>query len=81
MSLYYHYWEIQIYNGIVTLIVNGLLTYKSLLNESEQKGFFLFKVFTDFQYQKVITVPHTNEIRVTLINIVKMIKETASLFT
>lgn len=48
MSLYYHYWEIQIYNGIVTLIVNGLLTYKSLLNESEQKGFSLFKVYTDF---------------------------------
>lgn len=80
MSLYYHYWEVQIYNGIVKLIANGLLTYKFLLNESEQKGFPLFKVFTEFQYQKVITVPHANEIRVSLINLVKMIKETASVF-
>lgn len=40
----------------------------------------MFKVFTEFQYQKVITVPHSNEVRVTLINLIKLIKEIASLF-
>jgi len=63
------------------MVLRGLVTLRVMINKSGDKAFPLFKVSTEFQYQKVITIPHMNEIRVTMINLVKLIKESSSAFT
>lgn len=78
LQIYYHYWEVNIYNALVDMVLRGLVTLKSLTNRSGEQSFPLFKVSTEFQYQKVITIPHLNEIRVTMVNLVKLIKESCS---
>ena len=80
MRMYYFYWERRIYNALIEMITRGLLTFKSLINRKGSRPIPLFRVSTEFQYMKVITVPHINEIRVTMNNLVKRIKDVAGGF-
>ena len=80
MRMYYFYWERRVYNALIEMITRGLLTFKSLINRKRSRPIPLFKVSTEFQYMKVITVPHINEIRVTMNNLVKTIKDVAGGF-
>ena len=60
--------------------MRGLLTFKKMISRVGDKKQPLFKVSTEFHYMKVITTPHQNEIRVTMNNLTKMVKEIASYF-
>lgn len=80
MRMYYFYWERRVYNALIEMITRGLLTFKSLINRKGSRPIPLFRVSTEFQYMKVITVPHINEIRVTMNNLVKKIKDVAGGF-
>ena len=80
MKIYYSYWERRIYNALVKMIMRGLLTFKALIKRPASNPHSLFKVSTEFHYMKVITIPHQNEIRVTLNNLIKNIKETTLKF-
>ena len=80
MRAYYFYWERRVYNALIQMISRALLTFKALINRRGSRPTPLFRVSTEFQYQKVITIPHINEIRVTVNNLVKRIKDVAGGF-
>ena len=58
MKLYYIYWERKIYNALVKMVIRGLLTFKALISPPGHQAYPLFKVSTEFHYNKVITIPH-----------------------
>ena len=62
------------------MVIRGLLTFKALISPPGHQAYPLFKVSTEFHYNKVITIPHQNEIRVTINNLVKNIKESTMHF-
>jgi dynein heavy chain len=77
MRFYYQYWERRIYNSVTKMIVRALLCLKTILSRPHHRPVPIFKVQTEFHYMKVITVPHQNEIRVTLNNLLKLVKDSA----
>lgn len=77
---YYYYWERRVYNALVKMIIRGLLTFKAQISRPGNKPIPLFKVATEFQSLKVVTIPHRAEIRVTLEKLIKNIKDSGVKF-
>lgn len=80
MKYYYAYWERRVYNALVKMVLRALHSFKMLLTRPGFKPLPLFKVSTEFHYMKVVTTPHQNEIRVTVNNLVKDLKDVAMKF-
>lgn len=80
MKYYYAHIERRIYNALVAMIMRALITLRMLLNRPGGKAVPLFKISTEFHSLKVITVPTQTEIRVTLSNLVKLLKEVSLSF-